>query len=54
MDELYKESAIRCAYLDLVGVLEAFEKGDPLLIDRDAIALTISELSEAFPELQKV
>ena len=45
-----KTQAVRCAYLDLLGVLEAFDNGDPWLIDLRAVALTLDELWKAFPE----
>lgn len=45
-----KGSAIRCAYLDLIGVLEAFKQGDPFVIDIDSIRLTVEELEESFPD----
>ena len=45
-----KNQAIRCAYLDLMGVLEAFDNSDPWLIDLRAVALTLDELWKAFPE----
>ena len=45
-----KASAVRCAYLDLMGVLEAFDNGDPWQIDLRAVSLTLDELWKAFPK----
>lgn len=45
-------SAIRCALADLQGSKEAVESYDPFLHDWDAHAETITELLEAFPELE--
>ena len=49
-----KTQAVRCAYLDLMGVLEAFNNGDPWLIDLRAVSLTLDELrsEEHTSELQ--
>lgn len=41
-------TAVRCAYADLQGVVEALEDSDPLSIDVDAIKCTLSELESAF------
>jgi hypothetical protein len=43
--------AIRCAYADLLGALEAHEQGDSHLHDWKAHALSIQELGNAFPNI---
>lgn len=43
--------AIKCAYADLKGSLEAHEKGDRMAHDWKAHAETLQELAEAFPEV---
>ena len=45
-----KTQAVRCSYLDLMGVLEAFDNGDPWQIDLKSVSLTLDELWQAFPE----
>lgn len=47
-----RESVIRCAYLDLLGIVEAQERGAPMdqYVDLDAIKLTLEELKIWFPE----
>lgn len=49
-DEMTKEqkSAVVCAYLDLLGALEAYDNCDPSQHDWKAHRLTIDELREAF------
>lgn len=41
--------AIRCAYADLVGALEAHEMMDSAMHDWKAHKLTIEEMKEVFP-----
>lgn len=50
-DEMTKEqqSAIKCAYLDLLGAMEAMEAGDIHQHDWKAHRLTIDDLVEQFP-----
>ena len=45
--------AILCAFLDLKGALQAHEQGDNLAHDWKAHKLTMEELVEAFPWLEK-
>ena len=44
--------AIKCAYADLVGVLQAEEQEALNTIDTGAISLTVGELEDAFPDLE--
>ena len=41
---------IRCAYLDLLGVREAFDIGDPFAIDTKAVRITLGEMEQTFGE----
>lgn len=43
--------AIRCAWADLMGALEAHEQGDSHIHDWKAHALSIQELADAFPDI---
>lgn len=43
--------AIRCACADLIGALEAYEQGDIHIHDWKAHALSIQELTDAFPDI---
>ena len=45
--------AVRCAYADLVGVIQCLVGGigTPDGIDTDAILLTLSDLADAFPDV---
>ena len=47
-----QSNAIKCAYADLKGALEAYENADPEQHDWKAHRLTIAELMEAFPFLE--
>ena len=44
-------SAIRCAFFDLLGVVEAFDMDDLHAIDLDAVKKTINEFEDAFPDI---
>jgi len=44
-------SAIRCAYADLVGVMQARDQLDVEVHDWEAHALSIQELAEQFPDI---
>ena len=44
--------AIRCAYADLIGALEAHEQMDRLAHDWEAHRASIQDLEDAFPELK--
>ena len=44
-------NAIRCAYADLKGAMEAYDASDMHSHDWTAHQMTIFELEESFPEL---
>lgn len=46
-----QETALRCAYADLLGALQAFQQLDIHAHDWKAHELTLQELAEAFPFL---
>jgi hypothetical protein len=45
--------AIKCAYLDLIGVYQAIQEADPQAHDWKAHQQTIEELKEAFNFLEE-
>jgi hypothetical protein len=46
-----QRSALRCAYLDLKGALEAIEMADPLAHDWKAHKLSIGEIEKHFADI---
>jgi hypothetical protein len=46
-----QKSALRCAYLDLKGSLEAMEMADPLSHDWKAHMLSICEIEQHFADV---
>lgn len=44
-------SAIKCAYADLVGALQARDQMDVEVHDWEAHAISIQELGEQFPDI---
>ena len=49
-----QRQAIRCAFADLCGVMQAYKQGDISIHDWKAHSLTINEMSEAFDFLDPI
>jgi len=54
-DKLNQEqiNAIRCAFADLIGALQAYEQGNSNIHDWESHKLTIEELESAFPFIKE-
>lgn len=49
-----QKMAIRCAFADLIGAVQAYRQGDYLMHDWDAHVLSIEELKAACPWLDDI